>query len=209
MQSVLIVSEIGLYREGLEIALRNHGEFPEIRTESSSGAALKLAATMQPQIVLLDRATEGGLDTVRELSTRVPAPSVIVLAVPDAVDDILACAEAGAAAYVTREASVSDLIGTIQAAVAGEVRCSTRVTGALFRRLSCLAEKSNGTSRHESLSRRETEILGLIVKEFSNKEIARSLGIEVSTVKNHVHHILEKLNVRRRSEAAALVRGVL
>lgn len=209
MQSVLIISEIGLYREGLELALRSCGEFPEISTASCSEAALKRAASIQPQVVLLDLATQDSLDTARALRTRVPAPTVIVLTVPDAVEDILACAEAGAAAYVTRGASVPDLIGTIRAAIAGEVRCSTRVTGALFRRLSCLAGQNDGANRHESLSRRETEILRLIAKQFSNKEIARRLGIEVSTVRNHVHHILDKLNVHRRSDAAAFVRSVL
>ena len=208
MHSVIIVSEVSLYREGLKLALGTNHLFSEVSAVSNTDAALKHVAATRPQIILVDLAMSDSLTTVRALRMQVPDAVIVVLTVPDVAAEILACAEAGASAYVTREASVSDLIATIKGAVVGKVRCSTPVADALFQRLSSLAVLRGGPGRFPSLSQREREILRLVAQGLSNKQIAQSLAIETSTVKNHVHSILDKLNVRRRSEAAALVHGV-
>ncbi len=163
-------------------------------------------AAMQPDVILFDLAMVNALAVLQSLAQHMRDTTLIALTVPDAEEDIIACAEAGAAAYVTRNGSIDDLVATIQAAKKGQINCPAKVAGALFRRLSVIASEGQSTTRYKSLSPRETQVLRLIEKGLSNKEISRSLGIEVATVKNHVHHILEKMNVNRRGEAAAALR---
>jgi len=93
--------------------------------------------------------------------------------------------------------------------VRGEAVCSPRVAGALLRRIAALATDGRSDRVPAHLTKREREIMGLIDEGLSNKEIAKRLRIEVATVKNHVHNILEKLQVHRRGEAAARVRAAL
>jgi len=97
----------------------------------------------------------------------------------------------------------------VSAAVRGELPCSPRIAGGLLRRVTALAAERWSREEPYRLTAREAEIAQLIERGLSNKEIARTLCIEVSTAKNHVHSILEKLHVHRRVEAAALLRPAL
>ena len=115
--------------------------------------------------------------------------------------------EAGAAGYLTRDASLRDLFAALSSAVRDEVLCSPRIVASLARRLARLAEQHATRPTPASLTAREAEVVGLLDAGLSNKEIATRLCIELPTVKNHVHHILEKLHVNRRGEAAARLRG--
>lgn len=206
MARLLIVGEIGLYREGLAFALSRYGDFQEVLTASDISAALRWIHESPPDVILVDLAMSNPLATIRSLAQVAGAGVLVALTVPDASADIIACAEAGADAYVTRTGSLDDLLVTILAAKRGELRCSAKVAGALFRHLSSVKTKTHATDQLQMLSPRERQILHLMEEGLSNKEISRSLGIEVATVKNHVHHVLEKLSVRRRGEAAALLR---
>ena len=133
-------------------------------------------------------------------------PRVVLLAVPELEEEILACAEAGVAGYVTRNGSLEDLVVAIDSVGRGEVICSARVAGALMRRVAALASERRGLPGHEPLTSRELDVAALLEAGFSNKEIAGRLCIEVTTVKHHVHNILEKLCVSRRGEAAVKLR---
>jgi DNA-binding NarL/FixJ family response regulator len=134
--------------------------------------------------------------------------TMVALAVPDQEARVLACAEAGVSSYVPREASLADLAAAIESAARGEAVCSPRMTALLFRRVRVLSRVRPEPAEVPELTARQWEIIDLIDEGLSNKEIARRLYIEVPTVKNHVHNILDKLQVRRRSEAAARVRGL-
>jgi len=115
----------------------------------------------------------------------------------------------GIAGFVTSEASVAELVAAIESVARGESLCSPSVVAALLRRLGSLARSWAEADPTQPLTRREREILELIDEGLSNKQIAQRLRIELPTVKNHVHNILGKLGVRRRAEAAALVRPSL
>ncbi len=208
MAMLLIVSEISLYREGLAFALSQYDDFQEVVTASDIGATLRWIHESPPDVILVDLAMSNSLATLRSLARLAEDSVLVVLTVPDASADIIACAEAGADAYVTRTGSIDDLRVTILAAKRGELRCSAKVAGALFRHLSSVETRTHATDQLQLLSPRERQVLHLIEEGLSNKDIARSLGIEIATVKNHVHHVLEKLKVRRRGEAAALLRRV-
>ena len=128
----------------------------------------------------------------------------IIIGVPDKEEDILTCIEQeGAAGYLLMNASLHDLLMSINAVMRGEALCSPRIASLAFDRVSALARQvDRGYSINESkLTRREAEIVRLIDEGLSNKEIAARLHIEVSTVKNHVHNILDKLHLRNRYSA--------
>ena len=118
----------------------------------------------------------------------------------------MACAEAGVAGFVTRDQSLADAVGVVESVTCGESACSPRTAAALLRRVAVLSGQRKPPEPPVGLTLRERQIAGLIARGRSNKEIARELSIEVSTVKNHVHHMLEKLGVAGRAEAAARVR---
>jgi two-component system, NarL family, nitrate/nitrite response regulator NarL len=120
---------------------------------------------------------------------------------------VIACAEAGISAFVAREGTAEDLVAAVHQAMRGELVCSPRVTALLFDRVAALSAERTTSIPTDALTEREKEIIPLVEQGLSNKEIARQLRVGAATVKNHVHNILEKLQVRRRGEVAARLRG--
>jgi two-component system nitrate/nitrite response regulator NarL len=203
---VMIVDDLRLYREGLAHALGQRPHIVVVGTAARRDLALAEIARLQPTVVLLDMAMPESIAMVRELRERSPEVKVVALAVAEDDRDVLACAEEGLAGYVPREGSFEDLVAAVESAARGELLCSPRMAAALFRRLATLAAGREPAVGAQQLTTREREILRLIDGGLSNKEIAGRLSIEVATVKNHVHNILEKLHVHTRSEAAARLR---
>ncbi len=203
---VLIAGDVRVYREGLDRILSDVEWITLAGTASSHEEAVRGAIALNPDIVLLDMAMSEALLTVRRITQLAPDVGVVALAVPDIGSEVMACAEAGVAGYVTREGSLSDVIQTIEAAAKGELRCSAQIAGSLLRRVAALAEERYESDDVACLTSRESGVLELVDQGLSNKEIARRLSIEVATVRNHVHNILQKLGVHRRGEAAAIMR---
>jgi DNA-binding NarL/FixJ family response regulator len=131
---------------------------------------------------------------------------VVAFSAADTEDEICVCAEAGIAGYVARNGSKEDLIAAVENAILGEVLCSPRAAASLFRRLAAHVQTTKQQPPEAALTSHEQDIIALIDRGLSNKEIARQLKISLPTVKNHVHNILEKLQVTRRGAAAALLR---
>lgn len=205
---ILIMGDIRLYREGLRDILGRRRGFAVVATAGDRAAGIALAVELAPDVVLVDMAMPESMESVHEIVALGAGVSVIALAVPEREQDVIDCVEAGASGYVTREASLKDVIAAVESAARGEALCSPRMTATLLRRVAALAAE-RAPARSERLTPREREILELIDSGLSNKQIARKLCIEVATVKNHVHNILEKLQVGRRAEAAARVRSGL
>jgi two-component system, NarL family, nitrate/nitrite response regulator NarL len=197
---IAIVVDIRLYREGLAQALAREG-IEVVATAADGSAGVACVASAQPDIALLDMAMLDSISTVRTLVAQAPQVRVVALGVPETDGHVLACIEAGVAGYVPRDGSLETLVDILMGVDRGEVLCSPRIIGSLFRRVAELAAQPQPPL--ERLTVRELEILELIDQGLTNKEIARRLCIELSTVKNHVHNILEKLQVRRRADAAA------
>ena len=118
----------------------------------------------------------------------------------------LACAEVGIVGYVAREASVDELVRIVTSLHCGEPACSPRIATMMFRHATAIA-RERGAAPVSTLTHREHEILALIHRGLTNKEIAAALSIGLTTVKNHVHHVLEKLGVQHRTAAAARFRS--
>jgi DNA-binding NarL/FixJ family response regulator len=206
---VLFVSDVKFLCEGLPEILHQQSELAITWVAEDQNQALELILAVHPDAVLLDTALPSGLDAVASMVAAAPDIPVIALALVEAEHEILTWAEAGIAGFVPRSASVSDIIRTVNLAVRGEQICSGRVAGAMIRRLRQLAivarEERYGDISGR-LTSREQEIAELVAQGLSNKLVARRLHIEVSTVKCHVHSILDKLKLQRRGNVALWIR---
>ncbi len=208
---VFLISASALCREGLaDVLARRDGI--EIAGATADPAGVAVAVAGDSMIVVLDMV---GFDPA-EVAPRVAGATearVVAINVPSHARDVIACAEAGVACCLTAEASLDQLVLAIGSAARGEALCSPWTAAVLQRRVAVLAQERRRApvatveSVVARLTAREFEIAGLVEQGLSNKEIAGRLCIELPTVKNHVHRILDKLEVRRRAEAAALVRG--
>lgn len=194
--SVAIASDVVLYREGLAASLRRDGRLNVIALTSGAGLLPAIAQT-GPDAVLLDGTMGDYLRLAREVRGAAPRVRIVGFGISGGADELVDCAEFGLAAFVGSDGSLEELVAAVVGALRGELACSPRVSALLCERLATLA--AGAQQSVAPLTRREREIAVLVGQGLSNKEIAIDLRIGPATVKNHVHSILEKLNVRRRS----------
>lgn len=194
--TVTIVSDVLLYREGLAASLQRDGRLTVLDLVSGHDALPSVSRDL-PDAILLDGSMDDCLRLARMMRAHFPGLRIVGFGICGGADRMVACAESGLAAFVDSNSSVGDLVAAIIAALKGELACSPEVSALMCERLANLA--STRAQRPDELTRRERQIAELIGQGLSNKEIANDLQIGPSTVKNHVHSILEKLNVRRRS----------
>jgi two-component system nitrate/nitrite response regulator NarL len=203
---VLVCCSTRLYGEGLAAVLAAREGIEVVGCATAPADCLQQAEAMRPELVLLEMAMAEGSRLIDTLIDRAPGSQVVGLAVPEVEGAVVACAEAGAAACVTREETVDELVETLSYVVRGESLCTPRTAGILMRRLGTLAALMPEPPDECRLTPRELEVLALVDEGLSNKQIAFRLCIELSTVKNHVHSILAKLGVDGRLKAAAVYR---
>lgn len=206
---LVIHSHIRIYREALASLLGTQREFEVVAVTAAMSECLFAVRRTAAEMLLLDTGAPEALELARRQERSAHSPRVIALGLPEDDDAVVAFAEAGMAAYVAREDSAADLVETMYGAARGEAHCSSRAAGLLLRRVATLAADRREPVQRPAirLTRRELEIGELVDAGLSNKQIALRLGIELPTVKNHVHNILEKLDVARRGEAAAALRA--
>ncbi len=208
MIRVLMVSDIRLYREGLAQILSAEPRLEVVATAPDLATAMHAISRGGIDVVLVDMAIPESLGAVRQLVTLAPPTKILALGVRESDEDVIAGAEAGVAGYVPRAASVADLVTALECVGRGELLCSPRAAATLLRRVTALAAGREAKGPVGAmLTPREREIAALLESGLANKDIARRLGIELATVKNHVHNVLEKLQVHRRSQAVARLQG--
>jgi len=159
-----------------------------------------------PDVVLLDTGTPGALAMAARLMRERPLTRILGFGVDDVPQEVVACAQAGLLGYVPCTASIADLVSAVRRAAGGDTVCSVAMADGLFRHLRGVALGALPSEAERALTRRQMQILRLIDKGLSNKEIAQRLSLGTSTVKNHVHEILDRLHVSRRIDAAAHIR---
>lgn len=201
---VLVVHPNRLFREGLAFVLARQPGISVVASVARISEALGELQTLRPDVYIIDLGAPGrqGLEDTRELRSRFPESKILISGLGGLEADVLACVEAGAGGFLPEEASLGDLLDNVRAVASGEAICSRKVAGLLFSRLAQAAREREQRRVLElpRVTPREREIIALIDVGLSNKEIAVRLGIEVQTVKNHVHNILEKLHVDGRRE---------
>ncbi len=190
---VAIATDSGLFGEALAHALPRYGLAV---TESVDDA----------EVIVVDVAGGARLAALCELTRAYPATPLLAIGVRDEEHDVLACIESGAVGYVLQDGTLEELVDATQRALRDEPFASPHMIAMLMRRVAALSQNGRRDTVG-ALTTRELEIVALIEQGRSNKEIAAHLSIAVTTVKNHVHSILEKLKVHRRGEIAWVVRN--
>jgi two-component system NarL family response regulator len=206
---LLLVNESGLIGNVIRAALEDELDLKVVASVTNTEEALKVVQEQTIDVALVSTRLpgQGALSLTSAITQLAPATKVLALGLTEEKKHVLRYVEAGATGYVLRDHSLEDLVETVRAAQDGKVFVSPQIAAAMMERLSNLARMfsniENNVTDTTSLSGRELEVLELIGMGFTNQQIAEKLVIEIGTVKNHVHNILEKLNVRTRSEAAA------
>jgi DNA-binding NarL/FixJ family response regulator len=203
---VVVLAGVRLYREGLARILADRAELAVAGTAPVDTDGIERMCALGPDVILIEAAAAADPAIVRWLAARAPGARIVAYGVAEDTDQAVRCAEAGVDAYVPGEAVADDIVNTISALATGEFRCSPRVAAQLVRRLRALSREWRADDTDVHLTAREQGIAALLAEGLSNKEIGRRLGIELCTVKNHVHHILEKLHATSRAQAAARLR---
>ena len=204
--SLLIAVAVRLYRDGLSAALGVNARFTIAGTAASALEALTIVRDHRPDVAIIDVSIDQSIELIRSLRAESGATRILAFAVREDISAILEYAQAGADGFVTAQGSIAELVEAIERTVAGELLCSPRVAAQLLRRAAHRREPPDGDARDGALTIREGQVFGLLRQGQSNKEIASALNISEATVKNHVHHLLEKLQVSTRAQAAATTR---
>jgi two-component system, NarL family, nitrate/nitrite response regulator NarL len=194
-----VCAAIRLYCEGLAQILDSTDRIRVVGTAAAPSAAADQLRDLEVDVLLVDIAAVDAFSALPRLRAAAPEAKVIALAVPELADEVLSRAEAGMEGYVTYDASIADLISAIEGVHRGELIISPLMAGELLRHIGRLAA-GQSAGAHALLTTRQREIAGLVGEGLSNKDIAQRLSLSLPTVKNHVHAILEKLQVSRRSE---------
>lgn len=208
---VLLVDDHTLFRRGLKALLAGDARFAVVGEAGDAGEAQRQAAALQPDVVLLDNHLPGvtGVDALAGLREVSPGSRVLMLTVSEDEADLAAALRGGAQGYLLKTADSELLASAIERAMQGASTISPEMTGKLVSAFQTLHTGSSGDTAApaeadpiHSLSPREHEILAHIARGASNKEIARALNIAETTVKIHVQHILRKLKLSSRVQAA-------
>jgi DNA-binding NarL/FixJ family response regulator len=203
---VLLVDDQALFREGLETLLSIHKDIQVIGQASNGEEAVDLALKLHPHVILMDMQMPvlNGVGATRRLKQSLPDCRVIALTTFDDKETVFDALRAGAVGYLLKDVSSAQLAESIRVTARGESILEPSVAAKLvteFSRVSSLVLVASSEILAEPLSEREMEVLRLIMSGLNNKEIAESLFITEGTVKNHITHILGKLNVRDRTQA--------
>ena len=201
MITVLVVDDHPLFRDGLTGLLATVADVEVVGSAGDGEAAVRQAAELAPDVVLMDLNMPGlpGLEAIRRIVRLAKAPAVLVITMVDDDDSVAAAMQVGARGYLLKGAGQEEVLAALRPVAAGGAVVGP---GAARRFL------SGGGRPVADLTEREAEVLALVADGRSNAEIAREIGISLKTVQNHVSHVLAKLQVRDRTQAALRMRGL-
>ncbi len=201
-QSLLVIDDHPLFRKAVLQLVDMTGDFSVVGEASSGAEGLELAQRLRPDMILLDLNMKdmNGIDVLKVIKSWALDSRVVMLTVSDEAADLVAALRAGADGYLLKEMEPEDLLAKLKEAAAGQVTLTERLTRLLAH---SLREDNRPRDPDQAgLTDQESRILELIAQGKSNKLIARELNIAEGTVKVHVKHLLRKLNLRSRVEAA-------
>ncbi|MFJ5288015.1 response regulator [Streptomyces sp. NPDC088348] len=199
--TVLIVDDHPVVRDGLRGMFADAPGFQVLGEAADGVAGVELAGRLDPDVVLMDLRMPGGngVDAIAELTRRGSRAKVLVLTTYDTDSDTLPAIEAGATGYLLKDAPRDELFTAVRAAADGRTVLSPAVASRLVSRV-----RTPAAPGHDALSAREREVLVLVARGTSNRDIARELFISEATVKTHLTHIYGKLDVMDRAAAVAV-----
>ncbi len=202
MIRVLVVDDHPLFRDGLTGLLQTVDGIEVVDSAGDGETAVRRTLELGPDVVLMDLNLPGtsGLEATRRIVAGAPETAVLVLTMVDDDDSVMAALRVGARGYLLKGAVQEEVLAAVRTVAAG---------GAVFGPGAAARVLRGSNPRYGAdLTERESEVLALVADGRSNAEIARTLGVNVKTVQNHVSHILAKLQVRDRTQAALRIRGL-
>ncbi len=201
-QTLLVIDDHPLFRKAVLQLVDMAGDFTVVGEASNGPDGMELAQKLQPDMILLDMNMKpmNGIEVLKVIKSWGMDSRVVMLTVSDEASDLVAALRAGADGYLLKEMEPEDLLAKLKEAAAGQVTLSERLTRLLAHSLR--EENRPRDPDQAGLTEQESRILEHIAQCKSNKLIARELGIAEGTVKVHVKHLLRKLNLRSRVEAA-------
>lgn len=206
---ILVVDDHTLFRRGLSALLAREDSFEVVGDAADAGQAQRRAKELQPDLILLDNHLPGvrGVDALPALREAAPHARVLMLTVSEDEQDLAAALKSGAAGYLLKTIEGDALAAAVHRVMQGEHVIATEMTGKLVSALrgdAPTTPPNPAVALLEQLSPRERDILRGIARGASNKEIGAELGIAETTVKIHVQHVLRKLAVNTRVQAAVM-----
>lgn len=201
-QTVALIDDHPLFRRGLIQLLQTISDFEIVGEASNGHDGIELVRDKQPDLLLLDLNMKdmSGLDVLKQLKSTDIDTRIVMITVSDQTEDLVAALRLGADGYLLKDMEPEQMIESLALAAAGKIVVSENLTHLLA---SALREQRQPRSVHEAgLTEQERRIVELIAAGHSNKVIGRELGIAEGTVKVHVKHLLRKLDLRSRVEAA-------
>jgi DNA-binding NarL/FixJ family response regulator len=199
--NVFIVSNVRVHREGLAALLRDCPSIEVVGTDRQDTQSAPDPSAVD--VALIDALSPSDSDAIVALRKTYAPVRILAVGISETASEVLACAAAGIDGYVPMDAALSDLVIAIENVVRGELACSPKVAASLYQ---CVGNSS--TAAASPLTARELQVADLVNCGHATKEIARRLGVQPSTAKNHVRNILQKLQVHRRGQAVAKLRGL-
>jgi two-component system NarL family response regulator len=201
---VLIVDDHALFRHGVRTAIERAADLQVVGEATDGGEALAKARQLHPDLILMDISMPrcSGLEAVRAIKCELPGTKVIMLTVHCDRANLLEAIKSGAEGFLSKSVRAEVLLASLRAALRGEAAISQKLAVHVLQEFARLAQ-IEARQVNEQLTIREKQVLAQLSQGLSNREIAESLYISENTVKAHVGHILKKLHVHSRSEAAA------
>lgn len=210
--AIFVASDVRLYSEGLALVFAADGRLRVSHVADTAERTLLFIRETGADALLLDASMRGALSVLDQVQTRVPGIPVVLFGVAELSAQLASRVDIGAAQFVSRDATSKELLLTLLAAARGDDMPRSRAnsyTASRADRAEPLNTHYEASSRNAPLTARERQLASLLDEGLSNKEIAQRLSISVATVKNHVHRILEKLQIERRGQAASRLRESL
>jgi DNA-binding NarL/FixJ family response regulator len=206
MIRLAIVTPIRILGEGLQACLGCRADVSLLAVVPDLPALRRAIEVDVPDVIVIDVTQGISLEEVRAAALMRPEIALLALGLSEQRHEVIRCGRAGFVGYVSRDASVDSLVQAIVDVRAGRLRCNTEISSSLLRALFEMNGQGASAASDTPLTRREGEVLHLLGRGMSNKEIARELSLSTATIKHHVHGVLRKLNVARRTQAIRRVR---
>jgi DNA-binding NarL/FixJ family response regulator len=203
---VLLADDNALFREGMASLLSRCGDVQVVGQAKDAAEAVRKATLLRPDVVLMDLSMPlgGGVEATRKILLERPEQAICMLTVSEQESDLFAAIRAGARGYLVKTVDLDDLCTSLTVLSDGGSTVTPSLAARLLDEFAKLAQNvREGPSEIEKLTSREREVLELVARGSSNKEIANELVIAENTVKVHLRNILDKLHLRNRQQAAA------
>lgn len=210
---VMLVDDHAIVRSGLSMLINAHDDMRVIATAANGEAAFQIAQEMQPSVIVMDlnMPGENGMITTARIKKAMPKIEILVLTMLEDREYLFRVLKAGASGYILKSADDLDVMSAIRTVARGEAYLYPNAAKSLIQEFLQTVEQEESNGAYQELTKREQEVTSLVAKGNSNKQIAEILHLSIKTIESHCSHIVEKLQLRTRSELVdyAIKKGLL